>query len=176
MLPSSQGRRTQAALLTGLYLAAVVAANLIITAFGPGLAPVVAFVFIGLNLAARDRLHDLWGRQVGRNMLLLIAAGGVLSYALNAGAARIALASVAAFALSETADALLYHARRHRPFLERSNTSNVLGALLDSLVFPVLAFGGFPLTIILLQFAAKTLGGLVWSLLLHAQARRAAVA
>jgi len=174
--PGAREGRAQAALLTGLYLAAVVAANLTIAAFGAGLAPVVAFVFIGLNLAARDRLHDLWGRHVGRNMLLLIAAGGVLSYALNAGAARIALASVAAFALSETADALLYHVRRHRPFLERSNTSNVLGAAVDSLVFPVLAFGGFPLTIILLQFAAKALGGLFWSLLLHARARRAAVA
>lgn len=158
-----------APLLTALYLGAVVAANLIIARFGPAAAPVVAFVFIGLNLAARDRLHDLWGAQVGRNMGLLIVAGGLLSFALNAGAGRVALASVAAFALSEAADALLYHARRHRPYLERSNTSNVLGAAVDSVIFPVLAFGGFPLAIIGLQFAAKVLGGAVWSLALHAR-------
>ncbi|SMB89380.1 VUT family protein [Deinococcus hopiensis] len=164
----------QAAVLTAAYLAAIVSANLVIAAFGPGLAPLVAFLFIGLNLAARDRLHDLWGAAVGRNMLALIAAGGVLSYLLNAGAARVALASVAAFALSETADALLYHARRHRPYLERSNTSNVLGAAVDSVIFPVLAFGGFPLAIIALQFVAKTAGGLVWSLALHALRRRSA--
>lgn len=169
---SSRARATQAALLTGVYLAAVVAANLVIAAFGARLAPLVAFVFIGLNLAARDRLHDLWGRAVGRNMLGLIAAGGVLSYALNAGAARVALASVAAFALSETADALVYHARRHRPYLDRSNASNVVGAAVDSLVFPVLAFGGFPLGIIALQFVAKTAGGLFWSLVLHVRTRR----
>lgn len=154
-------------LLTALYLGAVVTANLVIARFGPAAAPIVAFVFIGLNLAARDRLHDLWGARLGRNMGLLIVAGGVLSFAMNAGAGRIALASVAAFALSETADALLYHARRHRPYLERSNTSNLLGAAVDSVVFPVLAFGGFPLAIIGLQFVAKVLGGAVWSLALQ---------
>lgn len=156
-------------LLTGLYLGAIVAANLLIVRFGPTMAPVVAFVFIGLNLAVRDRLHDLWGRNVARNMLLLIMVGGVLSWLLNAGAGRIALASVLAFAISEAGDAMLYHARRHRPYLERSNTSNVLGAALDSLIFPVVAFGGFPVAIIALQFVAKVAGGFVWSLLLNAR-------
>ncbi len=158
-----------AALLTALYLGAIVAANLTIAHFGPAAAVLVGFVFIGLNLATRDRLHDLWGRQVARNMGALILAGGLLSWALNAGSGRVALASVLAFALSESADALLYHARRHRPYLERSNTSNLLGAAVDSLAFPVLAFGGFPVAIIAMQFLAKVLGGLVWSLVLHAR-------
>ena len=155
------------ALLVALYLGAIVAANLTIAHFGPVAAPLVGFVFIGLNLATRDRLHDLWGHRVVQNMGLLIAAGGLLSYALNAGAGRVALASVLAFALSESADALLYHARRHRPYLERSNTSNLLGAAVDSVAFPVLAFGGFPLAILAMQFFAKVLGGLVWSLVLN---------
>ena len=157
--------------LTALYLGAVVAANLLIAHFGPVAAPVVAFVFIGLNLATRDRLHDLWGRQVVRNMLLLVAAGGLLSYALNAGAGRVAVASMLAFAVSEAGDALLYHARRHRPYLERTNTSNLLGAALDSLIFPVVAFGGFPVAIIALQFIAKVAGGLIWSVVLRPRAQ-----
>ena len=158
-----------AALLTGLYLAAVVGANLTIAHFGATAAPYVAFFFIGLNLAARDRLHDLWGKNVARNMALLVMAGGLISYAMNAGAARVALASILAFALSESADALLYHARRHRPYLERSNTSNLLGAAVDSVMFPVIAFGGFPVAIIAMQFFAKVLGGFVWSLVLNAR-------
>ena len=62
---------------------------------------------------------------------LLLVAGGLISYTMNAGAARVAPASVLAFALSESADAQLYHARarRHRPSLEQSNTSNLLGGL-----------------------------------------------
>ena len=71
-----------------------------------------------------------------RSWPLLLVAGGLISYTMNAGAARVALASVLAFALSESADALLYHARarRHRPSLEQSNTSNLLGGLVCSLV------------------------------------------
>lgn len=159
--------------LIALYLLAVLAANLIVTSFGPVATPVVAFVFIGLNLATRDRLHDLWGKNVARNMLLLITVGGVLSYLLNMGARRIAFASVAAFALSELVDAFVYHLRRERRFLVRSNTSNIAGAAVDSLLFPVLAFGGFPVTIILLQFLAKVFGGFIWSLILASRQERA---
>lgn len=157
-----------------IYLAAIIAANLITAHFGPSASIFNAFALIGLNLATRDKLHDAWGRNVARNMLLLIAAGGAVSYALNAGAGRIALASVAAFALSEALDALVYHLRRHKPYLIRSNTSNVFGAAVDSIVFPILAFGGFPLAIILAQFAAKVLGGFLWSLILHHRAQRQA--
>ena len=160
------------ALLTALYLAAIVLANLSVAHFGPASTPYNAFLFIGLNLATRDRLHDLWGTHVARNMALLVVAGGLISYAMNAGAARVALASILAFALSESADALLYHARRHRPYLERSNTSNLLGAAVDSVIFPVVAFGGFPIAIIAMQFFAKVLGGLVWSLVLNARRGR----
>lgn len=109
-----------------------------------------------------------------RSWPLLLVAGGLISYTMNAGAARVALASVLAFALSESADALLYHARarRHRPSLEQSNTSNLLGAAVDSVIFPVVAFGGFPVAIIAMQFFAKVLGGLVWSLVLNARRGR----
>lgn len=150
-----------------IYLAAIVAANLSVATFGPASTPINAFLLIGLNLSTRDRLHDLWGRHVARNMLLLIAAGGAISYALNAGAGRIALASVAAFALSEAVDALIYHLGHRRSYLIRSNVSNVGGAAVDSVLFPVLAFGGFPVGIILGQFVAKVLGGLLWSLILR---------
>lgn len=153
-------------MLIALYLAAIVGANLSIAIFGPAFSILNAFLLIGLTLATRDRLHDAWGQSVGRNMAALIAVGGLLSYALNAGAGRIALASVAAFAVSEALDAAVYHLRRHRPYLIRSNTSNLFGAAADSIIFPVLAFGGFPLAIIAGQFAAKVAGGFVWSLLL----------
>jgi hypothetical protein len=50
--------------------------------------------------------------------------------------------------------------------LQRSNGSNLGSALVDSLVFPTLAFGGFNVVTTVLQFCAKLLGGFVWSLLL----------
>ena len=158
--------------LTFLYLSAIVLANLSSAAYGPQASIYNAFLFIGLTLSTRDRLHDLWGRHLKRNMALLILGGGLLSYLLNADAGRIALASVAAFAASETLDALTYHFLRRKPFLTRSNGSNVVGAAVDSLTFAPLAFGGFPWPIMLGQFVAKVLGGALWSLVLNARRGR----
>lgn len=151
-----------------VYLAAIIAANLLIVSFGPSVAIINAFLFIGLDLVARDRLHEVWaGKWLILRMGALILAGSLLSYALNRDAGPIALASFVAFALASSADALVFHVVKRRPWLQRSNISNIAGAAVDSLVFPVLAFGGFPLAIIAGQFAAKVLGGFVWSWILR---------
>lgn len=153
------------------YLAAVVAANLTTAHFGPGASIWVAFLFIGFDLVARDHLHDRW-RALGRSaftwrMGLLIAVGGLLSYSLNRDAGPIALASCVAFTVAAVVDAAVYQALRNRPRLVRVNGSNIPAALVDSLIFPTLAFGGFLWPIVLGQFAAKVLGGFVWSLILR---------
>lgn len=171
--------------LVALYLAAIVAANLSSSHFGPEASIYNAFFLIGLNLTTRDRLHDLWGSKRFRNMALLIGAGSAISYAASialasealpsAVVARIALASCVAFAVAESADALLYHLLRFKPWLERSNTSNLLSATLDSTVFVSIAFGwNWP--IIFGQLCAKVAGGFVWSLILRAKRERALAA
>lgn len=153
----------------GLYLGAVVGANLFVTWLGPKASILSAFLMIGATLTIRDRLHDRWQ---GRGLLLrmggLIATGGVLSVALSGGmASRIALASMVAFVLSETVDALTYARLRDKPWMLRANGSNTLAAAVDSLTFPALAFGGFLPLIVLGQFAAKVLGGWIWSRVLR---------
>lgn len=146
------------------YLVAIAAANLVVTWLGPASSVGTAFVFIGLTLTARDRLHDAWqGRNLKLKMALLIAGGGLLSYALNANAARIAIASVAAFTISETLDAVLYHALRRHSWYYRVNGSNAISAVADSVLFPTIAFGAFMPFIILGQILAKWVGGLAWS-------------
>lgn len=150
-----------------LYLAAIVAANLTVAWFGPSVTIINAFLFIGLDLTARDRLHDAWrGSGLAWKMGLLIAAGGLLSYLLNRDAGPIAVASTVAFATAASVDAIVYHLLRARPFLIRANASNIPAAATDSLVFPTLAFGGFLPWITLGQFAAKVAGGFIWSLIL----------
>jgi uncharacterized PurR-regulated membrane protein YhhQ (DUF165 family) len=154
--------------LTLAYLAAIVAANLSVAHFGPGAVYVNAFLFIGLDLSARDRLHDQWrGRGLAAKMAALIVVGGVLSWLLNREAGRIALASTVAFALAATVDAVIYHLARSRPFLVRANLSNLPSAAVDSVVFPWVAFGGFSPVVTLGQFAAKVAGGFIWSLVLR---------
>jgi hypothetical protein len=64
-------------MLVALYLAAIVAANLSVAAFGPGVTIVNAFALIGLDLSTRDALHDRWrGRWLLARMALLIASVG----------------------------------------------------------------------------------------------------
>lgn len=153
-----------------LYLLAAAAANLTIAQFGPGLAIVVGFLFVGLDLTARDKLHDAWGgRGLYWKMPALILAGGLLSYAINRNAGPIALASLAAFGAAGLVDALAYQLLGRQRYLVRANGSNVPAALVDSLVFPTIAFGGFLPGIVAGQFLAKALGGFVWSLALGRQ-------
>ena len=155
------------------YLAAIVAANLSIAHWGPEAAIYNAFLFIGLDLTCRDRLHDLWRGRLIRNMALLIAAGSGLSYVLGLWlgtgpfVGRIAFASMIAFGAAATVDAIVYHYLRRRDWYERVNGSNILGAGVDSLVFVALWPFGFQFTYAFTLWVAKVAGGVVWAMILR---------
>jgi hypothetical protein len=152
-----------------MYLGAIVAANLLVAQYGPSMTILNAFLFIGLDLTARDALHDTWhNNHLRRNMALLIAAGSLLSWFLNRDAGRIALASFAAFALAAIVDTVAYSLLHGKTRLTRMNGSNLFSAAVDSAVFPALAFG-FPLLfgVMVGQFVAKVLGGAVWSVIIN---------
>jgi queuosine precursor transporter len=156
-------------MLIALYLTAIVVANLSVVAFGPSVAIVNAFAFIALDLTARDRLHEAWqGRGLIGKMGALIAAGSLLSYALNVNAGPIALASFVAFAASASLDSLCYSLLHERAYLVKVNGSNIVSAAADSLIFPALAFG-LPLLwwIVVGQFVAKVVGGALWAWVLQ---------
>lgn len=156
-------------IIIAAYLLAIVLANLLVAQFGPSVTILNAFLFIGLDLTARDRLHDTWhGRGLRWKMPLLILVGSLLSAVLNWNAAPIALASCLAFGASAAVDTLVYGLLRWQPRLVRMNGSNLFSAAIDSVLFPALAFG-FPLMwgIVIGQFAAKVFGGFLWSLMLN---------
>jgi queuosine precursor transporter len=96
-------------------------------------------------------------------MILLIGAGGLISYIINADAARIAIASAIAFSGAMMVNALVYSFLIDKKWMVRSNGSNAPAAMVDSILFPTIAFGVFMPHIVLGQFLAKTLGGLFWS-------------
>jgi len=152
---------------SGIYIAALVLANLLVAWLGPWFSPINAFVLIGLDLSLRDKLHEQW-----QNDRLILKMGGliivasVVSYLLNPTAGTISLASFVAFALSMIADSIAYHFLRHKLWVIRSNGSNIAGAAVDSIAFPTIAFGGLMLEIVALQFIAKLFGGGIWSFLL----------
>lgn len=155
--------------LIGLYLLAVILANLSAATWGPAITVLNAFLFIGLDLTSRDALHERWHHQgLWTKMFALIAAGSLLTWLLNRDAGQIAIASLVAFATSGLVDLVAYQWLRSRVSrFGAVNGSNVLSALADSVIFPTLAFGGFLPWITAGQWAAKVGGGLVWLWLLR---------
>jgi uncharacterized PurR-regulated membrane protein YhhQ (DUF165 family) len=150
-----------------IYILTLVVANMVVAYFGPASTPVVAFVLIGLDLTLRDRLHDQWqGRQLWPRMLALITTAGLLSYLFNPTSGPIAIASVVAFGLASLSDAAAYHLLAGRSWSVRANGSNVVGAAVDSLVFPLMAFGAALPSIVLAQWVAKVVGGMLWALVI----------
>ncbi|NTU84155.1 MAG: VUT family protein, partial [Chloroflexales bacterium] len=91
---------------------------------------------------------------------------------LLGGAGRVALASCLAFILAGIADTVGYRLLQRQPRLRRINGSNLVAALVDSLCFPLVAFG-WPVLwgVVLGQLIAKVLGGALWAWLLCAPSR-----
>lgn len=90
----------------------------------------------GAALVIRDAVHDT---SELRGVAVAIALGVTVS--LLTADPRIAVASGAAFLLSETADALVYTPLRQRRWRSAVVASSVVGAVLDTAVFLALAFG-----------------------------------
>jgi uncharacterized PurR-regulated membrane protein YhhQ (DUF165 family) len=149
------------------YVGAMLLANMLVAKFGPMISPVLAFFLIGFDLSMRDWLHV---RLRAWQMIGLIGVAGVLTYALNPAAGMIAVASSVAFTAAAVADWATF-SRLTGSWMRRANGSNVVGAAVDSLLFPAIAFGLSPaiVPIIAGQFAAKTLGGAMWAYLLRAR-------
>jgi hypothetical protein len=150
-----------------IFILSLVIANLLVAWFGPWFSIVNAFVLIGLDLSLRDKLHEAWNNdKLVLKMGSLIVVSSLISYLLNPATEIIAIASFVAFALSMVADSLTYHLLHKKTWLIKSNGSNVAGALVDSLVFPTIAFGGLMIEIVLMQFLAKVVGGFIWTVLI----------
>jgi uncharacterized PurR-regulated membrane protein YhhQ (DUF165 family) len=152
--------------MIAIYLSAMVIANLTVHWFGPAVTPLNALLLIGLDLSLRDRLQEKYGLYAS---LGLVLAAGAISYALNPASGQIAIASVCAFLAAGIVDAAAY-SKIKGSILTRMNGSNTLSALVDSVVFPTIAFGALMPHIVAMQFAAKVIGGAVFAYLLTRKA------
>lgn len=154
-----------------LYLIAIVMANLSASLLGPASTVANAFLFIGLDLTARDKLHEAWhSKNLWLKMFTLIAVGSLLSWLLNRNAGQIAIASMIAFAGAGIIDSLTYQKLINKSWMVKVNGSNIFSAMADSILFPTIAFGSLMPLIILGQFTAKVMGGYIWSLILKKKA------
>jgi uncharacterized PurR-regulated membrane protein YhhQ (DUF165 family) len=158
---------------TLLYIAAIVLVNWMFTAIPPWATPLgdlyLANVVVGFIFVLRDYAQ----REVGHCILLGTAVAGVLTWFMVDPA--IALASVTAFALSETADWGVYSLLR-RPLSQRILISSIIAVPLDTLAFQYLA-GYLTPAAFLTEVASKTVGVfIVWQLLRLRDQHRATTA
>lgn len=156
---------TKTAAASAAYIASITTANLLVAKYGPVVVIANAFVFIGFDLAIRDYLHDAWNANRKR-LAGLIAVAGIVSYALNPATGIIAVASTVAFSTAAVVDWFVYYSLRGRAWQKRSNASNAAGAVVDSVLFPAIAFGSMLPAIVIGQIAAKIFGGAVWTMLI----------
>lgn len=123
-----------------LFVGTVFAANWAIQKWGPvsvgfGLMAPAGVYFVGLAFTLRDIVHRSLGRWAVVGCILV---GAALSYLI---APAFALASGVAFLASETADLSVYEPLRKKGWLPAVVASNIVGAIVDSVLFLWLAFG-----------------------------------
>lgn len=135
--------RTLSLAAVAAYACAIVGANYLTVRYGMvplgfGLSATAGTFSAGVALMLRNTVQDACGRRL---VLAAIAAGTLLS-AMTAPS--LAIASGAAFGVSELADTSLYTPLRRHGWARAVLLASLLGAIVDSLVF--LSLAGFPLT------------------------------
>jgi len=149
------------------FLACILAANYATTQYGMvpvgfGLTATAGTYFAGLTFVLRDSVQDAGGKLLTLGVIVL---GAGMSFAI--AAPFIALASGVAFLCSETADLLIYTPLRRRGYLRAAVASNIVGAVVDTVLF--LWVAGFPVWSGLPgQIVGKTLISLAAALLIAA--------
>ncbi|WP_046861738.1 VUT family protein [Microvirga massiliensis] len=161
-------RRLEGLAFLAAYAASIPAANWMIGHVGtvcppdspclipvaPGLLAPSGVVMVGLALVLRDLVQRRLGKAWG---LAAVLAGAVLSTLVAPPA--LAVASGAAFLISELADFAVYTPLQRRGLVLAVVASSTVGLVLDSLAFLWLAFGD-------LSFLAGQVIGKGWMVLL----------
>jgi uncharacterized PurR-regulated membrane protein YhhQ (DUF165 family) len=122
------------------YIATIFLANLAIQTWGLvpvgfGLMAPAGVYAVGVAFTLRDLAQDALGK---RWVIVGIFAGAALSALVSP---QFALASGAAFLMSEALDMAVYTPLRERNWVGAVVASNVVGLVVDSIVFLWLAFG-----------------------------------
>ena len=157
---------------TALYAVSIVLVNWMFMAVAPWSTPlgdlylaniVVGFVFV---------LRDYAQRELGHFVLFATAAAGVLTWFMVDPA--IAVASIAAFIISETADWAIYSFTR-RPLSQRILISSLFAVPLDTVAFQYLANYLTPAAFTT-EVASKAVGVMIVWFLLRSRDRKLAIA
>ncbi|MEO8898977.1 MAG: VUT family protein [Candidatus Dormibacter sp.] len=143
-MPVPTPRRIAGILALLGYIGVIVAANWAVQRYGLvnvgfGLKAPAAVYFVGIAFSLRDLVQNILGRWVS---IGAIVVGAGVSAAVSPA---LALASGLAFFSSELADFVVYTPLLRRGWLLALIPANLVGCVVDSLVFLSIAFGSLSL-------------------------------
>ncbi len=147
-------------MLVYLYLAIIVVANILVSWFGQPILLLTALVLIPVDFVIRTYLQERWTTDDPWNLwlrlLLLLTAGAFLTVISVAGTGRIAVASLLAFIASSLTGAMVYSfTEGHQE--QRRTYSLISMSIVDSIIFPIVAFSEVSWLLIIAQAAMKSL-------------------
>ena len=147
-------RRNLGLLSLAAYIGTIFAANWAIERFGIvpvgfGLMAPAGVYFVGLAFTFRDTTQRTLGR--GYTVIAILIGAGLSAFV----SPEFAVASGVAFLFSEGADFAVYTPLAERRWLTAVVASNVVGAVVDSVIFLWLAFAS-------LEFLAGQVVGKLW--------------
>jgi len=151
------------ALKISLYLAAFTLANFIVLWYGKTGLIFTAIFLIPFDFVLRCLFHEQWkGAELILKLGALVAVSSLITYAINADTANIAMASVGGFISAQIVAGLFYQRFINSSYFVKVNGSDALAIVFDSVVFQLIAFGSITPLITGSQTALKMLGGLFW--------------
>jgi len=138
-----------------MYVVSIVTVNWLFTIIPPIGIWQPTSVIVGLIFIFRD----LSQRECGHWVILVMLAGGAISYFMSDP--FVAIASVSAFLVSEVLDWVVYTVTK-RPLRDRILFSSAVGTPIDSIVFTAM-IGIMNPTNVIIMTASKMIGALaVW--------------
>lgn len=150
-----------------LFLAALVAANLIVNHFGSYGLLFSSALLIPFDFVCRCIIHERYkGTRLLAVLSALTIAASILTYIVNTQAKSVAIASVCGFIAAQLAAGIFYQCFKSKSYFVKVNGSDLVAIVFDSLLFQFIAFGTIIPTITAGQVCIKLAGGLVWYFLI----------
>lgn len=140
-----------------LYIALFLVANILVGIFGPWITPLNALIIISADMVIRDRIQ--YETSFLYSVICSVLAG-IATVLINPNAEMIAIASCSSIILSGLFSAVAFKLKSG-DFYKKSYPANIVAAAVDSIAFPLIAFGSLMFGVTLAQFLAKVLGATV---------------
>lgn len=146
-----------------IYLLAFVLANYLVIWFGQYGLIFTALFLIPFDFVMRCVFHETYkGLKLFLYLSSLVVSASVITYLINQDNFSIALASCLGFAAAQLFASIFYQITIKKSYFIKVNGSDLVGIVIDSIIFQLIAFGSINTIISVSQILMKFIGGLFW--------------